>query len=136
MPPAVRKGDIILIAAALAAACIIIVFFSAGGVSAVFVSDDNAGDGAAVISVDGAVWKKAPLNADASIIYESGDRRNVITIEGGAARMEEANCPDKLCVRQGAIKDAGGIIVCLPNRISVKLEYAAPPDDGVDAISW
>ncbi|PMQ02358.1 MAG: hypothetical protein CBR30_01515 [Dictyoglomus sp. NZ13-RE01] len=37
-------------------------------------------------------------------------------------RMIASPCPDKLCVKQGWIKKVGESIVCLPNRVVLRLE--------------
>jgi hypothetical protein len=36
--------------------------------------------------------------------------------------MEYADCPDKLCIRQGIVSRSGERIVCLPNRVSITIE--------------
>lgn len=46
---------------------------------------------------------------------------NNITIENGSVFMKDANCPDKLCVKQGNITDSGESIICLPHKIVVKI---------------
>lgn len=55
---------------------------------------------------------------------------NVVLVEQGAISMHSATCPDKLCVKQGKI--TGGVypIVCLPNRVTVKIlsKDASAPD--------
>ena len=33
--------------------------------------------------------------------------------------MDDANCPDKLCVKQGKISKDGETITCLPNKVTV-----------------
>ncbi len=45
---------------------------------------------------------------------------NTICIESDGVSMTEADCPDKLCVRQGKIKS--GAIICLPNKVSVEFK--------------
>lgn len=51
---------------------------------------------------------------------QAGDG-NTVLVENGAISMQSANCPDQLCVKQGKI--TGGVypIVCLPNRVTVKI---------------
>ncbi len=46
---------------------------------------------------------------------------NVILVEKGQISMQEADCPDGLCIKQGAITDGVRPIVCLPNNIIIKL---------------
>ena len=38
------------------------------------------------------------------------------------ARIEEADCPDKLCVRHPRIHFTGEVITCLPNKLTVTIE--------------
>jgi hypothetical protein len=49
-------------------------------------------------------------------------------VEGKRIRMKEANCPDKICVRQGWIEKPGDSIVCIPGEIIIRIEGAAPLD--------
>jgi len=46
--------------------------------------------------------------------------------------VTDADCPDRLCVKQRAISKQGETIVCLPHRLIVKIEGGDAPDvDGV-----
>ncbi len=54
---------------------------------------------------------------------------NVILVEPGSIRMQSADCPDQICVHQGALHDAGRI-VCLPNRVLIEMEHTK---DALDA---
>ena len=57
-------------------------------------------------------------------------------IEDGAARMEDADCPDQICVRQGKIRAQGETIICLPNRVVVRITGTGEPDgEEVDAVA-
>ncbi len=57
-----------------------------------------------------------PLNRDRVIRL---DEHNTVGIKDGKVRMLKADCPDKLCVKQGA----GDVlpIVCLPNQVVVEI---------------
>lgn len=46
---------------------------------------------------------------------------NRITIQNGKVYMEDADCPDKSCINQGAITHTGETIACLPNRVIVEI---------------
>ena len=35
--------------------------------------------------------------------------------------MEDADCPDKVCVKTGKIKNPGQTIVCLPHRTVIEI---------------
>ena len=45
-----------------------------------------------------------------------------LVIQDGCARIEEADCPDKLCVKQGTVSKSGESLVCLPNRVVVAVK--------------
>ena len=47
---------------------------------------------------------------------------NTVLVEKGQISMLKADCPDKLCVKQGKIKSADYPIVCLPNKIIIRIE--------------
>ena len=47
---------------------------------------------------------------------------NTLVIEDRAAWMEDALCPDHICVDMGKIRYSGQSIVCLPNRVVVSIE--------------
>lgn len=47
---------------------------------------------------------------------------NLIEIDDEKVRVIEADCPDKLDVKQGYISKVGEIIVCLPNRLTIEIK--------------
>jgi hypothetical protein len=112
---AMKKGDIALLASVVAAACLLALVFSLQG---------RGGD-RAVISVDGVEYRTIPLARDSRVEIDVGGKQNVVAVEDGAVYMHSANCPDKLCVRQGRISRGDQSIVCLPNRVTVRI--AKPP---------
>ncbi len=66
---------------------------------------------------------KYPLNEDREILI--GDREgyyNVLVIKDGKADIIEASCPDKICVNHRKIAYEGERIVCLPNRLILRVE--------------
>ena len=58
--------------------------------------------------------------------------RNVIAVKDGAVFMQEANCRDGLCIRQGKMRNGAKTIVCLPHKIVVQLTGDAPQSDNSD----
>lgn len=67
-----------------------------------------------------------PLNEDQSLVFEGENgQRNVVTIRDGAVFMEEASCPDQICVRHAPTDQTADPIVCLPNRLVVEVQAAS-----------
>lgn len=56
---------------------------------------------------------------------------NTVLISDKEVRMVQADCPDKLDVKQGAVRKAGEAIVCLPHQLVVKISG----ERDLDAIS-
>ena len=61
------------------------------------------------------------------------DGHNVFHILEDGVYMQEADCPDGLCIRQGKIQREGESIVCLPNRVVLYLVGGEMPE--VDAVT-
>ena len=73
------------------------------------------------VTVDGEVYGTYSLTEDQVIEVKEGDFYNRIRIEDGKAYMEEANCPDGYCERQGRISGGAQTIVCLPHKLIVEV---------------
>lgn len=119
-----KKKDMIIIAGALICA-----------LALYLVSQVSLGAEASsvVVTVDGVETLRRPLAMENryEIAQEDGSL-NVIRVEGGAVFMEEANCRDGLCIRQGKMKNAAKTIVCLPHKVVVQLIGDAPESDVSD----
>lgn len=76
--------------------------------------------GTVVVRVDGVETERHRLTENGTYALNGGS--NVLVIEDGRAWLVEADCPDKLCVRQGKISKRGQAIICLPNRVTVTVE--------------
>lgn len=46
---------------------------------------------------------------------------NTIKIEDNKIWVEDTDCPDKYCQNQGKIGGVGQVIVCLPNKLLIKI---------------
>ena len=120
----VSRNDIILIMS--------IMIVSVLGMVAVSLSH-RTGD-RVFVYVDGVLTGEYPLSEDALIdISGYDDGVNTLRILDGEAYMEEASCPDKLCIHQGKAYKAGQSIVCLPNRVVIKI--TGKDDSEYDAIT-
>lgn len=60
---------------------------------------------------------------------------NTLVIQSGKAYISEANCPDKQCMKQGKISRAGEMLVCLPNRVVVKIIDNKKDEPVIDGVS-
>ena len=115
-----HKWDIILVAG--------IVFF--GAVIALVVLLTRESGASVAVRVDGKVIETFDL--DQELRYEitgySGGT-NTLVISGGQVWLEDADCPDKLCVNMGKISSNGQSIVCLPHRVVIEISAEASEDD-------
>ena len=102
-----KKGDFVIAGAVLLLAVSIWVF--------VFLGSSN-GD-RVEISENGKLIYTVPLYEEREIELSGC----TVSVSGGKAQMISADCPDKVCERAGAISKSGEIIVCAPNRISIKI---------------
>ncbi len=74
-----------------------------------------------IVSVEGKTVATYPLDEDRDEWITGREGKNRLVIKDGAARIEEADCPDLLCVKQGSISNVNESIVCLPHRITVRV---------------
>lgn len=84
-----------------------------------------SGDYVAEIYQDGRLLYRIPLreiHENRTLVIEGGDGcRNEIEIRPDGVGVISADCPDKLCVRQGFINNDRLPVVCLPNRLVIRL---------------
>ena len=76
------------------------------------------------VFVDGekyASYNFAEISGAKSVEINTKYGYNVLEITNEGARMTESSCPDKVDVLCGEISKPGQMIVCIPNRVSVKI---------------
>lgn len=75
-----------------------------------------------VVRVDQQVIASFPLNEDKDYTIDNGyGGENHLVIRDGIACIDHANCPDRICVLQGAVSQTGDAIICLPNGVVVEI---------------
>ena len=119
-----KKKDVIIIALALlcALALYLVSQLTLGGKMS-----------SVVVLLDGEEVLRRPLVvSDSYTISQEDGSVNVIRVENGAVFMQEANCRDGLCIRQGKMKNGAKTIVCLPHKVVVKMDGAMPENDNSD----
>lgn len=75
-----------------------------------------------VVSRNGETVGSYTLSVEDRIVFTGSEgERNVLMIRDGEAYMEEADCPDQLCVKQGPVGKNGESIICLPHKLAVQI---------------
>ena len=111
-----QRSDLLAFALVILIAAAVFICFLPG-------SGDAPG-GTVEIYREGALVKSYPLSQEV-VMEVSGDYTNIVTISGGRAAITESDCPGGDCVHSGWISTAGRSIVCLPNRVEVRITGAS-----------
>ena len=113
------KGDIAAIALVAVIAILVAVLF--------WTSFGSEEAGMVTVYQDGKLIREISLNETTEFVVE-GDYTNVISVEDGKAAIIESDCPGTDCVHSGWIHEPGRSIVCLPNRVEIRMEGASEVD--------
>ena len=83
-----------------------------------------------VVTIDGRNYGEYPLNVDREVLIRSSLGENLLVIEDGKAFVRSASCPDGICSDHRPIGYNGESIICLPNKVVVKIRTRdqAQPD--------
>jgi len=74
---------------------------------------------------------KYPLKQNREIKLKNG--KIVIEIKNKKVHVKESDCPEKICVLTGWISNPGQIIVCVPNKLIIKI--ISEKEQKIDSIS-
>lgn len=118
-----RKGDLIAVGLVLLLAAALTLWLAAQAAAA-----DTA---TAQIYLDGSLVAELPLGRDGTYKVD-GDYHNTVTVRDGKVAVTDSDCPGGDCLHSGWISSAGRSIVCLPNRMEVRL--TGVESDGVDIV--
>lgn len=102
-----KKGDIILL--------VVVVLLVA--LTIYFALRTDAGE--ADVYVEGNLVYRLDLDNDATVDVLDGKVQ--IKIQNGKAFVAKSDCKNQLCVHAQPIGKEGGVIVCLPNKVVVKV---------------
>ncbi len=144
----IRKADIILF--------IVLVVTGLAASAALSLSHSEAESGAKVIiESGGSLYARYPLSEDRTVVVPAPkqlkvdapaadpdapassqyDYYNVVVIRGGKVSVTEASCANQVCVKHGEISRAGESIVCLPNKLMVRIENSSEEGGGYDSVT-
>lgn len=85
------------------------------------------------ILVDGEVTQEYDLYSSQKVTIETENGgQNILVIDNGECYLEDANCPDKLCVKQGVISKSGQSIICLPHKVVITIAGGEEQDVDVE----
>lgn len=73
-----------------------------------------------IVKIYGKVVAEYPLNENG--VFEINGGTNILHIEEGYAWISDANCPDKVCVKEGRISKDGETISCKPNGVTILVD--------------
>ena len=113
-----KRADVIIIITLLAIA------LGAMGVSKIFFNHKYANKYVEIFE-NGKLYQKILVKDNTfkktiKVVTKLGT--NVVEIENGGARMLDADCRDKICVKEGFKDKNGQTIVCLPNKFVVEIK--------------
>ena len=121
----VKKADIILL----------IVLVVIGLASSVYIAASKSGGDTVIIEQNGKMYGKYSLYQDAEVDVVSVDSIHSdvhVSIKDGHAKVTKSGCQNQVCVRHSAISSVGESIICLPNRVVVRIEGKG---GGYDAVT-
>ena len=125
-----KKKDIILIAAVLAISLI--------SFAAIKMTQKDGKE--VIVTVEGKEVYKTSIKKDQIYQIPEENGTNVMQIKDGKVTMIEATCPDHYCMKQKAVDEHGGSIICLPNKVVIEGENTAEDSDSdsspkIDAVT-
>ena len=68
---------------------------------------------------EGHLIARYPITVNRDVTIEGVTGKLMLRIQGGTARVVDANCPGKICIATGAIQLPSQEIVCVPNRVII-----------------
>lgn len=109
----IKRTDIFIIGTILLAAVLIFFYNS---------FKPNESGSYAAVYVNNELQAEYPLDEDADVVLEGWTGgTNRLIIEDGEAKIKSASCPDKICASQHPISKTGETIICLPNKVVIKI---------------
>ena len=76
---------------------------------------------------DGKLMQELSLESDQSILI-TGEYENTVVIRDGRACIAQSTCPGEDCVHSGWISSPGRSVVCLPNRVEIRITGSSEVD--------
>lgn len=76
------------------------------------------------ITTDGKPYRTYPLNksTNEALTINTALGKNIIEIKNQKVRILDADCKDKICIKDGYISKPGQVLVCLPHKVVVQIK--------------
>jgi hypothetical protein len=124
-----KKADIVLL----------VLLLLIGAAAMVYVHGIDAAGSTVIIESDGKVFAEYSITEDVTVKVPAAVHKtdgkdeayNIVEIHDGKVKVTEATCHNQICVNHAEIDSAGESIICLPNKLIVKISG----EEGYDAIS-
>jgi hypothetical protein len=75
----------------------------------------------AIVEVNGHEVIKISLLENRDYTVEGFRGKSSISVRDGQISMTDSDCPDKLCVKMGWISNNDTSVICLPNRVVIRI---------------
>ncbi len=113
----------------LIAALLLVSIFSYTMVKAGFTAGAYAS-----VSVDNKEIIRIRLDAESRTFnFQSAVGPVVVARENSRVRILSASCPNKICIKMGWIDNSGGMIVCAPGKLLIRI--TGEEKNGLDALT-
>ncbi len=73
------------------------------------------------IMVDGKLIDSFNISHDVETTVTTKNGKNTVIIENGEVYVQDADCPDKICVNHKPISNTGETIICLPHKLVIEI---------------
>lgn len=122
-----KKGDIVVI---------ILIIFSIVGIF-YFSNRKISSDSKYIrVAVDGKEIHKIHIDGKLNgktIKVDTEHGYNLLELTEDGIKITESDCPDKICIHMGEIKDVNDMIVCLPHKLVIEIKSDTENSD-LDAV--
>jgi hypothetical protein len=83
------------------------------------------------VYISGEILKTIDLRVDQAYTFQGKVGKFKVQVKNGKIGVVETSCKEKICKRMGFIQKAGSEIICVPNRIVIRIKG----ESKVDAVS-
>lgn len=101
---------------------LILLLIMSGLFSSFYIYGNNNKDKKVIVELSGKVYGVYDLNSHRIIDLKGPQSRAKINIENGYVFVSESGCPQKICKRMGKKNRINELIVCIPNRLIIRIE--------------